>query len=144
MYLSSESSELDIITRGGGEPREDSESGVIGVGGVSGDGSTDLSNGEGSGESGEGGRDSGRYTLTGETAGEEADTMVCDTEAVGRFLVTCRVIRVEETDGMVGDTEVAERSLVTRRVIRVETGNLEASEVRRLARLAVDTVRDRP
>ena len=54
MYSSSESSELDIVTRGGGEPRDDSESGIIGVGGVSGDGGADLSKGEGSGESGEG------------------------------------------------------------------------------------------
>jgi hypothetical protein len=82
MYSLSESSELDIVTRGGGEPREDSESGVTGVGRVSGDGGADLSKCKGSGESGEGGRqDSGRDMLAGETVDKEADSMVYDTEA---------------------------------------------------------------
>src|SRR5882762_1523605 len=111
MYLSPELSELDIVTRGGGELREDSDSGVIGVGGVLGDGMVDLSKGEGSGESGEGGRDSGRATLAGETVDKEADSIVYDTEA-------------------------AERSLVTHWVIRAETGIPEDEEVRWFARLA--------
>jgi len=81
MYLLSESSELDIVTRGGGEPREDSESGVTGVGRVSGDGGADLNKGEGSGESGEGGQDSGMDMLAGKTVDKEADSMVHDTEA---------------------------------------------------------------
>ena len=81
MYSLSESSELDIVTSGG-EPREDSESGVTGVGRVSGDGGADLSKGKGSGESGEGSRqDSGRDMLAGETVDKEADSMVYDTEA---------------------------------------------------------------
>ena len=111
MYSLSESSELDIVTRAGGEPREDSDRGVIGVGGVSGDGGTGLSCGEGNGERGEGGRDSGRATLTGEAVGKGADSVVRDMEA-------------------------AVRSMVTRRVMHVETGSPDDEEVRRLSRLA--------
>jgi len=91
----SESSELDIVTRGGGEPREDSYSGIIGMEGVLGDGRADLSKGKGSGESGEGGQNSGRDTLAGETVDKDADSIVRDTEVTKRSLVTCWVVCVE-------------------------------------------------
>jgi hypothetical protein len=73
---SSDSSESEIESRGGGELSDDCDCGLIGVGGVSGEsggGESDFKNGEGSGVSGEVERDSGRMILVGCVADTEDD-----------------------------------------------------------------------
>ena len=94
--------------RAGGDPRDDSETLEVGVGGVSGDDGGLLTSGDSMGVRGDGGRDSGNGISIGTAADREVDGMFDTTDIAARSLV---------------------RSLVTRHILRVDTGSPEDSVV---------------
>jgi hypothetical protein len=104
--------ESEIEMRAGGDPRDDSDTVEVGVGGVSGDDSGLFNSGDGRGVRGEGGRDSGSGILIDMVADREVDGIFCTTGVAVRSLVTCCVLCVDT--GSPGDSVVQwEASLLT-------------------------------
>jgi len=81
--------------RAGGDPRDDSNTVEVGVGGVSGDDSGLFNGGDGRGVRGEGGHNSGSGISIDTAADRVVDSIFCTMGVAVRSLVTCHVLHVD-------------------------------------------------